>query len=162
MTDITALDCFKGRWILDKEHSEGVEPLLKDGGVNMLKRKTLCALNIDLELQVVCEGDKVFVSEVQYTAFVNMINKMELGMYNEYKGWTDYHDDAFSVYCKKQAKWDAATGRIWMHAVSTKKHEGHYDWVEERWVENKQLHWNTTQNYKGKVTTNNRIFIIKP
>ncbi|KNC77297.1 hypothetical protein SARC_10241 [Sphaeroforma arctica JP610] len=160
--DISNLDCFKDRWVLDKSNSKGVEPLLKDGGVNYLKRKTLCALTIDLELQVACEGeDKVTVTEVQYTSFVNMINKMELGMNNEFLGWTDYHDDAFSVYCKKQAKWDLATGTLWMHAISVKKHEGDYDWTEERWVENGQLHGLTTQNYKGKITTNHRIFVQK-
>ncbi|KNC77298.1 hypothetical protein SARC_10242 [Sphaeroforma arctica JP610] len=164
--DISNKDCFKGRWVLDKSNSEGVEPLLKDGGVDYLKRKTLCTLTTDLELQVACEREnKVTITEVQYTSFVNMINNMELGMElgmdNEFLGWTDYHDDTFSVYCRKHPKWDAATGRLWMHAVSVKKHEGDYDWTEERLVENGLLHWLTTQNYKGKMTTNHRIFVHK-
>ncbi|KNC87669.1 hypothetical protein SARC_00240 [Sphaeroforma arctica JP610] len=152
------LDAYRGRRSLNLTRSDSVEPILSHAGVNYMKRNMLAALGISYEIIPSVEDDKTYITEKQFTTFVNKELKIECGMDGKFKEYTHYHHDAYGVDCKKAYRFDASNKHLYAHVESTGSYLG-YTWKEDRYVEaDGTLHWVTELDYDGKKTVNHRVF----
>merc|ERR1711982_118719 len=107
MPDISALEPFKGRWIMGANKSESCDKVFEVAGCNFVKRSVLNAVVMDLEFPAVVEGEKAFLMEKLYSSYVNIENKLPLSLNKEEAGdWCEYDDSAFGMKLAKAAKYD--------------------------------------------------------